>query len=251
MPMPGKGHAFVIEADEYDRMFLGLNPDRDRGHLPGTRSPRLLPHPAGVLPAPSSSLSSACSRAGSCCSRDDNAAAAQLASLLAQDTHAPRPTGPDPAARLQRRRTWSPIDRGGFDYDAFWQPATGEKVRLAHVSLQVPGEHNVRNSLAALAVIHQLAPDGQTEEHAAPGMPRRLGEFTGTGRRFDVLGEVGGITVIDDYAHHPTEIQATLAAARARYPERRIWAVWQPHTYSRTRTLLDEFSPALSTPPTR
>jgi UDP-N-acetylmuramate--alanine ligase len=61
-----------------------------------------------------------------------------------------------------------------------------------------------------------------------------------------VRGELKGIVIIDDYAHHPTEIRATLAAARARYPSRRIWAVWQPHTYSRTRALLDEFSTAFT-----
>jgi UDP-N-acetylmuramate--alanine ligase len=69
-----------------------------------------------------------------------------------------------------------------------------------------------------------------------------LGEYQGTGRRFELRGEPNGITILDDYAHHPTEIQATLAAARSRYPDRRIWAVWQPHTYSRTRTLFDQFT---------
>ncbi|RPJ36571.1 MAG: hypothetical protein EHM21_18975, partial [Chloroflexi bacterium] len=132
-------------------------------------------------------------------------------------------------------------DHGGFDYDAFWQPATGEKVFLTHISLQVPGEHNVRNSLAALAVMHQQAPDGQREEQLRR-YAQGLAAFSGTGRRFDILGEIGGITVIDDYAHNPTKIQASLAAARALYPQRRIWAVWQPHTFSRTRAFQDEFS---------
>jgi UDP-N-acetylmuramate--alanine ligase len=73
-----------------------------------------------------------------------------------------------------------------------------------------------------------------------------LSEFTGTGRRFEVRGERKGVTVIDDYAHHPTEIRATLAGAKARYPGHRIWAVWQPHTYSRTQTLFMEFSRAFA-----
>ena len=68
-----------------------------------------------------------------------------------------------------------------------------------------------------------------------------LGEFNGTGRRFEVCGQFNGITLINDYAHHPTEIQATLAAARTRYQDRKIWAVWQPHTYSRTQLLMNEF----------
>ena len=93
------------------------------------------------------------------------------------------------------------------------------------------------NALAALAVAHQLG-----LSPAQAGLA--LGEFQGTGRRFEVRGEADGIVVIDDYAHHPTKIRATLAAARLRYPGRRIWAVWQPHTYSRTRLLLAEFAAA-------
>jgi len=77
-----------------------------------------------------------------------------------------------------------------------------------------------------------------------PDAAKALSQFAGTGRRFEVRGEPKGILLVDDYAHHPTEIRATLAGARARYPERRIWAVWQPHTYSRTQTLLYEFSRA-------
>jgi UDP-N-acetylmuramate--alanine ligase len=71
-----------------------------------------------------------------------------------------------------------------------------------------------------------------------------LAEFRGTARRFELKGEAGGVTVVDDYAHHPTEIRATLAAARTRYPGRAIWAVFQPHTYSRTAALLKEFGTA-------
>jgi UDP-N-acetylmuramate--alanine ligase len=108
-----------------------------------------------------------------------------------------------------------------------------------HVSLQVPGIHNVRNALGALSVIATM---GLSFQLAATA----LNQFTGTGRRFEVRGEKRGITVIDDYAHHPTEIKATLAAAKVRYPNRRIWAVWQPHTYSRTQTLFYEFTRAFN-----
>jgi UDP-N-acetylmuramate--alanine ligase len=107
------------------------------------------------------------------------------------------------------------------------------------VSLQVPGEHNIRNALAALSVMATL---GVPLQEAADA----LSEFTGTGRRFEIRGETKGVIVIDDYAHHPTEIRATLAGAKARYPDRRIWAVWQPHTYSRTQTLFFEFSRAFT-----
>jgi UDP-N-acetylmuramate--alanine ligase len=103
------------------------------------------------------------------------------------------------------------------------------------VRLRVPGLHNVRNALAAIAVALDLNLDFGK-------VCRALAAFGGVGRRFQVLGEVGGVTIIDDYAHHPTEIEATLAAARQRYGERRLWAIWQPHTYSRTRLLLPRFA---------
>ena len=103
------------------------------------------------------------------------------------------------------------------------------------VSLQVPGLHNVYNATAALAVSHIL-------KLPLSDACSAINKFLGTGRRFDIRGEVAGISVIDDYAHHPTEIRATLAAARLRYPGRKIWALWQPHTYSRVRALLEQFS---------
>jgi UDP-N-acetylmuramate--alanine ligase len=106
---------------------------------------------------------------------------------------------------------------------------------MGEVHLQVPGLHNALNALGALAVADQL---GLNLDEAAMA----LSDFRGTGRRFDVRGEVGGVLVVDDYAHHPTEIRHTLAAAKARYPGCRIVAVWQPHTYSRTQTLQREFA---------
>jgi UDP-N-acetylmuramate--alanine ligase len=119
-------------------------------------------------------------------------------------------------------------DKGGFTFDA-------EVLDTAvTVELQVPGKHNVSNALAALTVAKLL--NLPLAEAALA-----LGQFIGTGRRFEVRGEAGGVVVVDDYAHHPTEIRATLAAARIRYPGRRIWAVWQPHTYSRTQMLFDDF----------
>ena len=100
--------------------------------------------------------------------------------------------------------------------------------------LRIPGQHNVQNALAALAVAHLLHLPLDKAGQA-------LSEFSGTGRRFEVQGEIDGITIIDDYAHHPTEIRATLMAARARYPTAHLWVVWQPHTYSRTRLLFKDF----------
>jgi UDP-N-acetylmuramate--alanine ligase len=133
-------------------------------------------------------------------------------------------------------RDVKPNQRGGFDFLVTSNIGkTGSNSDF--VSLQVPGKYNVRNALAVLAIVDTL---GLSRERAA----KVLANFTGTGRRFQLRGDVNGISIFDDYAHHPTEIKATLAGARARYPERRIWAVWQPHTYSRTQTLFLEFSRA-------
>lgn len=108
---------------------------------------------------------------------------------------------------------------------------------LGDVELHTPGIHNVRNALAAIAVGLEL--DIPFEK-----IQRGLASFTGVDRRFEVKGEVRDIVVIDDYAHHPTEIEATLEAASSGWPERRIVAVFQPHLYSRTRDFQEEFARA-------
>lgn len=105
------------------------------------------------------------------------------------------------------------------------------------IVLGVPGRHNVGNSLAAIAAAREL---GISIEDIQKG----LLHFTGTNRRFERKGEIGGVTIIDDYAHHPQEIAATLETAK-HYPHRRLWCVFQPHTYSRTAALLDDFAQAL------
>jgi len=105
---------------------------------------------------------------------------------------------------------------------------------IGAVRLRVPGRHNVQNALAALLV-------ADTQGVPFTEAARALATFEGTGRRFDVRVDAAGIAVIDDYAHHPTAIRVTVDAARARYPERALWAIWQPHTYSRTRALWDDY----------
>jgi UDP-N-acetylmuramate--alanine ligase len=99
--------------------------------------------------------------------------------------------------------------------------------RSLQLRLKVPGLHNLRNAVAALAVVDAL--DGALEPAAAA-----LGDFQGVGRRFERLGEFRGVAVVDDYAHHPSELAATLSAARQAFPGRRLVAVFQPHLYSRT-----------------
>ncbi len=234
----GKGRAFVIEADEYDRMFLGLNPDVIViGYLEHDH-PDCFPTPQNYYQAFVEFIQRL-QPGGMLLLSHDNRETRSLVSDAPKDAFV-QTFGTSPAASYTAENL-DVNERGGFDYDACWHAEKGEKIRLAHISLQVPGEHNVRNSLAALAVIHRFVLFGDTPE-VLEKAAQALGEFAGTGRRFDIQGEVDGITVIDDYAHHPTEIRATLAAARSRYPDRRIWAVWQPHTYSRTRALLENFA---------
>ena len=123
---------------------------------------------------------------------------------------------------------------GAFGYYELYH--NGEK--LCDIRLGVPGRHNVLNSLGAAAAAHLC---GATPEEIATG----LRCFTGAGRRFEMLGTVEGVTLIDDYAHHPTEIAATLRTA-AKLPYKHVWAVFQPFTFSRTARHLKEFAEALS-----
>jgi UDP-N-acetylmuramate--alanine ligase len=104
--------------------------------------------------------------------------------------------------------------------------------------LQVPGRHNVLNALAAVAIARQLDVSLDTCREA-------LREFTGVHRRFEVKTEVNGVLIVDDYAHHPTEIENTLKSARLGWPERRLVALFQPHLYTRTRDFAGDFGRVL------
>ena len=106
---------------------------------------------------------------------------------------------------------------------------------FSEFSLRVPGRHNVLNALAAIALCHALGVP-------SADMVASLASFRGVRRRFEYMGTWRGITLLDDYAHHPTEVQATLRAARERFGGRRLWCVFQPHQVSRTRALLREFA---------
>jgi UDP-N-acetylmuramate--alanine ligase len=113
-----------------------------------------------------------------------------------------------------------------------------DRNELGDVSVAVPGDHNVRNALAALGVGLGL---GLTVERMAPG----IAAFRGVERRFQLLGEAREVMVVDDYAHHPTEVRATIRAARAAAPDRRLVVAFQPHLFSRTRDLARQFADAL------
>lgn len=226
----GTGPHFVVEADEYDRTFLGLRPqvavvtnvEHDHPDCFPTFAELKAAFAEFVALVPRDGLLVACG---------DHPVAREL--------------GADRAARggavlfygLQNGANWSarnvhPNPGGGIDFLAVEQGRA-----LGEVHLRVPGMHNVLNALAALAVAGHLGIPFPTARSA-------LEAFRGVARRFEVKGQVEGVIVVDDYAHHPTEIRATLAAARQRFPRRRLWAVWQPHTYSRTKALLADFARA-------
>ena len=120
-------------------------------------------------------------------------------------------------------------ERGGYDFTA-----TLEGTELGRISLRLPGRHNVANALGALALAMRAGVDFNRAAQAAA-------ECTGVARRFELVAEVAGVTLMDDYAHHPTEVRATLSAARQRFAGRRLVACFQPHTYSRSAYLLDGF----------
>jgi len=218
----GAGNTFVIEADEYDRMFLGLKPtigivtnlEHDHPDIYPTAESFHAAFMEFIHLIPEKGVLIACG--------DDWGAA----DLIKEAQQANINTL---AYSLNDVENLQPNTTGGFDF----------YFKKNHISLQVPGKHNVLNALAVLKVIEYL---GLSLENAA----KALGDYSGSGRRFELIGKVNGITIYDDYAHHPTEIRATLAGARTRHPRARIWAVWQPHTYSRTQMLFDKFSRAFS-----
>lgn len=154
----------------------------------------------------------------------------------------------DPRARGAAARASAKVATFGFAGDADWQAADlvedhgcfafdvlREGRRLLRARLGVPGRHNVLNALAATALAHQA---GAAVEAIVEG----LSTFAGVNRRMTWRGEGAGVTIVDDYAHHPTEIRVTLEAARRRYTPRRLWVVFQPHQYCRTRYFMEDFA---------
>jgi UDP-N-acetylmuramate--alanine ligase len=251
----GGGDVFVIEADEYDHTFLGLRPEIAVVTVVEWDHPDCYPTPESMQEAfgefialvPPEGKVIACGDEPTI--HPSTLPPFQPSTLPTLITY-----GLDPA------NDWHAFDlrsnaHGGYDfsiatnlpiYQSTNLPAsqstrlpTSQSTNLPifHASTSVPGVHNVKNALAALIVAHSL---GVPVDQASSA----LAQFKGVGRRFEIKGEMGGILVVDDYAHHPTEIRATLVAARTHYPERGIWAVFQPHTYSRTRALLDDFATA-------
>ncbi len=226
----GSGRFFVIEADEYDHAFLGLSPTIAVVTNVEHDHPDCFPTAEDFYQAFSQYVERLVPE-GTLLACSDDVGAMRLLEEAQASGRNTLSYGLEGEPDYQARNL-DPSAGEGFSFEVF---RGGE--HLASLRLQAPGAHNVLNSLAALAVADML-------KLSISEAALALEDFRGTGRRFEVLDTVGGVTVIDDYAHHPTEIRATLAAARARYPERVLWAVWQPHTYSRTRQLFSEFAAA-------
>ena len=227
----GRGSEFIIEADEYDRMFLGLHPEIILITYLEHDHPDCFPTPQAYRQAFEQFIQQLTPDGLLIVNGDHQ----PTASLMDQAPHGCQSFTFGLSAEVNyRAANLTPQPAGGSDFDLIFS-AEGKWQSLGHFSLGLPGLHNVRNALSVLALAHQSSLSLEKVGQA-------LRTFRGTGRRFDLVGEALGITIIDDYAHHPTEIRATLQAARARYAGRRIWAVWQPHTFSRTLTLLQEFA---------
>ncbi len=205
---------FVVEADEYDRSFLALRPviavvnNVEADHL----------ECYGDLTALEDAFVEFAGRAERVLVGGDDGGAVRVAQRLSVPV-------------------WRVGTAGDADIRVSDVAQTGGATRARitfpdrsaiDVQLTVPGMHNVRNAAMTLGVAHALDVD-------VTGAAGALAEFGGVERRFQVLGTRRGVTVVDDYAHHPTEVAATLEAARQRFPERRLVAVFQPHLFTRTK----------------
>lgn len=225
----GSGDYFVVEADEYDRAFLGLEPAIAVVTSIEMDHPDIYSNVDEISSAFRQFVSSVPPE-GATIGWGDSERVAQV--LAAAHSHRVS-YGLGPKAEW-RATDIAPKAGGGMDF-AVWH----HDRHVGDFALLVPGKHNVLNALGALAVADTVGVDLQSAR-------RTLASFRGAARRFEIKGEFGGVTVVDDYAHHPSEIRATLAAARDRFPGHEIWAVFQPHTFTRTLALLDEFAQAFS-----
>lgn len=223
---------FVIEADEYDRLFLGLVPEVaivtsvDWDHVD------VYPTPAAVAAA-FDQFARQTRRALIVCQDDPGAqqAAQRWQAELAEQrivVYGTQGTQGWQASAIRQEQGWTCFEV--VDHESGMH-ATGR--------LRVPGLHNVRNALGAALGVRELL----GVQELAP-LLAALEEFRGAARRFEYKGEAAGVTVIDDYAHNPPKVQAALQAARMRYPQRRLVAYFQPHTFSRTQALIDAFATA-------
>jgi UDP-N-acetylmuramate--alanine ligase len=229
--MPGEGPDFVVEADEFDAAFLNYHPDIalvtnvEPDHLDIYGSFERLKDTFRQF------LSQVKPNGYIVACRDDPALQAILRETAGDDVNLPVHVvsyGLDPSSE------WLAEGISSKGVDGYTFVVKCGKQVYATFETRLPGIHNVSNALGAIAV-------GSILGLPLEAMRRSVAEFRGVKRRFQPVGEAAGVTVMDDYAHHPTEVRATLAAARDRFPGRRLVCLFQPHTYSRTRYLLDGF----------
>jgi UDP-N-acetylmuramate--alanine ligase len=222
----GKGEYLVVEADEYDRAFLHFRPQAAVVTSIEMDHPDCFSDVEDVSKAFREFLSNMPAGGFVMACADDPQVTELVRDLshLQVVTYGLGPEGHWRATHLEHNAV------GGTDF-----LVTAGDEQKGRFQLSIPGAHNVANALAAIGVGDHLGLDLSSVRDT-------LRRFQGVGRRFEVKGELDGITVVDDYAHHPSEVKATLAAARRRYDGRRIWVVFQPHTYSRTKALLNEFA---------
>ncbi|MCO6451173.1 MAG: UDP-N-acetylmuramate--L-alanine ligase [Caldilineales bacterium] len=229
MSAAGDSPYFVIEADEYDYAFLGLSPDLIVLTSLEWDHPDCFLTAEDYIDAFRQFVERLRPKGRVIFCQDD----AELRSLAAEMGDASW-LGYGSRANAAWQAKHIDIRAGTTTYTLEAPNGIVQQVRL-----QVIGLHNVLNSAGALLAGHAL---GVSVQETAP----LLAGYRGAERRFEIKGEAVGVMVVDDYAHHPTEVRTTLAAARAAYPNREIWAVYQPHTYSRTRTFLDQFEGVFS-----
>jgi UDP-N-acetylmuramate--alanine ligase len=224
----GKGDFLVAEAVEYDRSFLELTPvvavvtNIEEDHLDTYRDL------ADILEAFAIFANRVPFYGAVVACLDDPG----VREILPRVKRRVVTYGESPEAALRAGEIR--LEASGTTFEV-WE---GNTWSLGTVRLPLPGRHNVLNALAAIAVGRELS-------IPFPTIARALKDFTGVIRRFETKGERGGVLVLDDYAHHPTEIAATLAAARQVHPGRRLVALFQPHLYSRTRDFAEAFGRAL------
>lgn len=226
----GRSDFLVIEADEYDHAFLGLTPTMALVTNVEHDHPDLFANVGAVRTAFGQFLRRVPGEGRIVALGDDPS----LRALVHSSGRAPARFFGFDAANHWQAAALKPNPVGGTDFVAL---KGGQPVGA--IRLRVPGRHNVLNALGATAVADAL-------DVPMASIQASLDRFTGVSRRFEPVGAVGGVQVFDDYAHHPSEVRATLQAARQRFGSRPLWVVFQPHTFSRLRALLDDFATAFT-----
>ncbi len=225
---PGRGDFFVAEACEFDRSFLNLHPETvvitniEEDHLDYYKD-------IDEIVATFKEFASLTGKTGSVIGCVDNVHTEKIVKEFKD-----RAIG----YSVMKDATWHArnikFEKGISYFNVFHNGKD-----LGQFTMMIPGIFNISNALGAIVASHLAGIDIDIIRKA-------LSEFTGAARRFQIMGEKNGVTLVDDYAHHPTEVRSLLRAAREKYPDKKIWAIFQPHQHSRTRMMLHEFAESFS-----